>query len=77
MSTMVDYLLDLAADPDHCARFKVDPESDLRCTNLSDREKAAIISRDPRKISEAIADANPDTERVLQWLFSSLYEPGD
>ena len=76
MSNLVDYLLDLAADPDRCARFKADPESELRYTALSDREKSAIATRDPQQISEAIADQSPDTGIVLQWLFSAFNESG-
>lgn len=76
MPNLVDYLLDLAADPDRCARFKADPESELRYTALSDGEKSAIATRDPRKISEAITDQNPDSGLVLQWLFSVFNESG-
>ncbi len=70
MSNLVDYLLELAADPDRSARFKADPESELRYTALSDTEKLAIASRDPRKISEVVADQTPDSGIVLQWLLS-------
>ncbi len=76
MSSLVDYLLDLAADPDRCARFKADPESELRYTALNDREKSAIVTRDPQKISAAIADQNPDSGIVLQWLLSVFNESG-
>lgn len=76
MSNLVDYLLELAADPDRSARFKADPESELRYTALSDREKSAIATRDPQRISEAIADQSPDTQRVLEWLFSVSSESG-
>jgi hypothetical protein len=76
MSSLVDYLLDLAADPDRCARFKVDPESELRYTALSDPEKLAITTRDPRIISEAITDQNPDSGIVLQWLLAVFNKPG-
>jgi hypothetical protein len=76
MSNLVDYLLELAADPDRCARFKADPESELRYTALSDAEKAAITSRDPRRISEVIADQNPDSGTVLQWMLSVFSQPG-
>ncbi len=76
MSNLVDYLLDLAADPDRCARFKADPESEEGYTALSDPDKSAIATRDPRKISEAIADQNPDSAIVLQWLLSVFNESG-
>ena len=76
MSNLIDYLLDLAADPERCARFKADPESELRYTALSETEKSAITSRDPRRISEAIADQNPDSGIVLQWLASVFNQSG-
>ncbi len=76
MSNLVDYLLELAADPDRCARFKADPEAELRYTALSDSEKSALASRDARSISEAIAAQNPDSGTVLQCMLSLLNESG-
>jgi hypothetical protein len=60
----------MAANPDRCRRFRADPDSDLRYAALSDSEKMAVRSRDPHKISEAIANSNPDSQRVFEWLFS-------
>lgn len=76
MSNVVEYLLDLAADPDRCARFKSDPESELRDTALNEKERSALASRDPRKISDLIAEDSPDSGTVLQWLFSVFNESG-
>ncbi len=70
MSNLTDYLLDLAADPGRCKRFKADPESELRHADISDSEKAAAATRDPQKIAAAIADLNPEPQMVLQWLLS-------
>ena len=77
MANLVDFLLELAADPDRCARFKADPESELRNTALSDREKAAVATRDAQTISREIADQSSESGIVLQWLFSMFNEAGD
>jgi hypothetical protein len=76
MSNLVDYLLELAADPDRCARFKADPESELQDTTLSDREKAVVATRDPSKIFKEIADQSSESGIVLQWLFSMFNQAG-
>jgi hypothetical protein len=76
MSKLADYLLELAADPDRCARFNADPYAELACSDLDGAEKAALASRDPRTISDALTDASPDSAAVLQWLFSQFKEPG-
>jgi len=75
MSNLADYLLDLAADPDHCARFKADPQTELSRTQLSESEKAALATRDPQTITDALAAANPDSAAVLQWLLSQFKDP--
>jgi len=77
MSKLVEYLLQLAADPDQCARFKADPESELRATTLSEREKKVLATRDPRKICEEINGQNSESGIMLQWLFSMLNDSGD
>ena len=77
MAQLVDYLLELASDPERCARFKADPSTELNQTSLSDAEKAALATRDPKTISDAIADANPDPAAVLQWLLSEFKESGE
>ena len=77
MSNLTDYLLDLAADPARCRRFKADPDSELRFADISDSEKAAAATRDPQKIAAAIADLNPDSQAVLQWLWSVSQEADD
>lgn len=77
MSQLADYLLELAADPDRCARFKADPEAELLQAQLSDEEKAALASRDPQRISNALAEASPDSAAVLQWLYSQFKEAGE
>ena len=75
MSKLTEYLLDLAADPDRCARFKADPASELASTGLSDADKAAVASRDPERIAAAIAKADVDPESVVlfHWL-SAIFE---
>ena len=77
MSQLVDYLLELASDPDRCARFKADPATELSQTELTEDEKRALASRDPDTISKAIAEANPDSAAVFQWLLSQFQEPGE
>jgi hypothetical protein len=77
MPNIADYLLELAADPDRCARFKADPNAELRQTQLSENEKTALATRDARMISDALADSKPDSAAVLQWLFSQFQEPGE
>jgi hypothetical protein len=77
MSNLADYLLELAADPDRCTRFKADPQTELSHTQLSEGEKAALATRDPQTISNALAEANPDSAAVLQWLFSQFNGPGE
>jgi hypothetical protein len=77
MSKMIEFLLDLAADPDRCARFKVDTASELEHADLSDWEKAAVATRDPATISAAMNDSTPDADSVLRWLAGLLEEPGD
>lgn len=76
-SQLADYLLELAADPDRCARFKADPNAALSQTQLSEAEKVALATRHPKTISDAIADANPDSAAVLQWLLSEFKESGE
>ncbi len=76
MSKLADYLLELAADPDRCARFKADPHTELGCADLREDEKNVLATRDPRAISDAIVDAGPDSAAVLQWLFSQFKEAG-
>ncbi len=70
MANLTDFLLDLAADPDRCARFKVDPNSELVHAALTERDKIALASRDPDKISEAMAEGDRDAGMILEWLFS-------
>jgi hypothetical protein len=77
MSQLVDYLLELASDPDRCARFKADPSAELSQTSLNQQEKAALASRDAKTISDAIADANPDSTAVFQWLLSQIKESSE
>lgn len=74
MSQLSDYLLELAADPDRCARFKADPQTELGGTELSEDEKGVLASRDPRAIADALVAAGPDSAAVLQWLFSQFKE---
>lgn len=74
MSKIADYLLELAADPDRCVRFKADPQAELGSTNLDDAEKSALATRDAQRISDALTDASPDSAAVLQWLFSQFKE---
>lgn len=76
MSRIADYLLELAADPDRCVRFKADPNAELAAVDLDDTDKAALASRDPQKISDAMTEASPDSAAVLQWLFSQFKETG-
>jgi hypothetical protein len=68
MSKLTEYLLDLAANPDRCARFKADPASEPGYTELSDTEKAALASRDPQRISDAIAAVDPESVVLFHWL---------
>ena len=75
MPNLIDYLLDMAADPDRCARFKADPESELRYADLERQRKSQPLGAGIRsKISEAIADQNPDSGMVFEWLFSVINE---
>jgi hypothetical protein len=76
MSNVVEYLLNLAANPDRCQHFKADPESELRCADLTDSEKMALASREPRKITAAMDDSNPDPQRVWESLFSVSKDSG-
>lgn len=76
MSNLTDYLLELAADPERCARFKLNPEAELRESNLTEREKAAIATRDPKIISQAMADQTSDSGIIMQWLLSVFNEAG-
>lgn len=77
MSNLLDYLLELAADPDRCARLRANPESELQNVLLTESEKAAITTRDPRIISQAIADQSSDSGIVMQWLLSVFNESGN
>lgn len=74
MSKLTEFLLDLAADPDHCARFKADPASVLGYTDLNDAEKAAVASRNPQIISAAISNVDPESVVLFHWLFSLFSE---
>ncbi len=74
MSKLTEFLLDLAADPDRCARFKADPTSVLGYTDLNDAEKAAVASRNPQIISAAISNVDPESVILFHWLFSLFSE---
>ena len=77
LSNVVEYLLDLAADPDRSARFKADPESELRTAPLTDSEKSALATRNEETIQAAINNQTPDEAAFLRWLASLLQESGD
>lgn len=77
MANMTDYLLELAADPDRAARFKADPASELGAIELSEREKDALASCDAQKIAQELSESSPQTDVVLQWLFSLSQESDD
>jgi hypothetical protein len=76
MSNLLDYLLELAADPDRCARVKADPHCELRGTMLSDTEREAVATLNARTIAEVIANENLERAIVMQWLSAVFSEPG-
>jgi hypothetical protein len=54
-----DYLTSLATDPAKLAAFKADPQAALKAAKLSPAATAAILSKDPAKIRNAIGGGQP------------------
>jgi hypothetical protein len=55
-----NFLVDLATDADRLGRFIENPEEELARTTLTPEERAAILTRDSRRIGVALR-ASPET----------------
>lgn len=53
-----NFLVDLASDPDRMASFLMDPGALLDRARLTADEKAAVLSQDPRRLSDMFAEDN-------------------
>jgi len=49
-----NFLVDLACDPDRQGRFTANPQAEFTSTGLTPQEQAAILSRDPRQVGNAL-----------------------
>lgn len=55
-----DFLIDLASDPGHMARFGVDPSAELDASRLTVEERMAVTSGHSRAIREQLATSEPE-----------------
>ena len=67
----VQFLLDIAKDPDRLARLEIDPDAELEATALSPEEKAAIKSRDSEQVRKLLHSPPQDE---LPLLLAALLE---
>src|SRR5215472_8975078 len=51
---LANFLVDLAGDPARLAQFAIDPVTGLSESDLSETERAAILSRNPHKVAAAL-----------------------
>jgi hypothetical protein len=64
------FLIDLAKEPDRARRFTTEAKflaAELTYAKLSAEEKLAVLSRDSRRIQEALGDERFGIIRVLDW----------
>ena len=52
-----NFLVDIASDPDRLALFALNPSSLLDDADLTDKEKAAVLTRDSRQVAAALGES--------------------
>ena len=58
------FLVDLASDPDRMARFLADPHGLLAGVDLTGDQKAAVLSRDSRRLAAALGAGSKSNGNV-------------
>lgn len=58
------FLVDLASDPERMSRFVADPHGLLAEADLTDDQKAAILSRDSRRLAAALGTVSKSNGNV-------------
>jgi hypothetical protein len=61
------FLVDLASDPEKMSRFVADPHSLLVEADLTDNERAAVLSRDSRRLGAAlgaVSESNGNVQNI-------------
>ncbi len=54
-----DFLINLSKDPKKRDAFKSNPDATMKAAGLSDADRAAINSRDPKTIRDHLGDDGP------------------
>ncbi len=58
------FLVDLASDPERMSRFLADPHGLLAEADLTDDQKAAVLSRDSRRLAVALGTVSKSNGNV-------------
>lgn len=53
---LIDFLIQLGRDPDKLRRFDADPAAAMEAARLSPAQRAALASRDPRRINRLLTE---------------------
>ena len=69
-STLQEFLVDLASDPDTVQRFKSDPDGEMSRAGLTAEEAAAVRAGDADSIRKALGIDSSD--HMTQFLFSAM-----
>jgi hypothetical protein len=56
-ANLANFLADVGSDPNLLARLAADPAGQLQEADLTDHERAAVLTRDSRKIAAALAES--------------------
>lgn len=70
------FLAELASDPDKLKGYHDDPEAAMQAAGLSDPEKTALRSKDPKAVFDQLADVPPGAPGAPTQLPPGASDPG-
>lgn len=66
------FLVDLVSDPERMSRFLAEPHDVLAEADLTDDQKAAVLSRDSRRLATALGAVSTSNGNVQQFTIGNV-----